>query len=128
MEEKKTYIIPRNHTSFFSVGEMIKTRNLAEAAIITFLLCRALSFIPFVRNIKIGVIVVLGAICFIVFFVGYNDESILSYLQGYIKYKIFSGIRRIKIPERNIAQQMKEEEQVQSYYEKFVNRIKRRED
>lgn len=94
-----------------------------EAIIITLLLCKGISYIPFVKMVKLGVMVVLGGICFLVFLIGYNDESIISFLQGYFTYKISSGIRRIKIPDKIKIKEKEEEKKAESYVEKFIRNI-----
>lgn len=127
MEERKTYIIPQNYSSFISMGNTIKSRNLIEAVVATYILWQLLSSIPFIFKIKAGVTIIGCIICFIAFLFGYNEESLTSYLAGYIRFKISSGVRRMKIPDGKVDAKFSGEGKLaQSNYEKLVERIKHR--
>lgn len=127
MEERTTFIIPQNYSSFVSLGSSIKSRNLIEAVIATYVLWQLLARIPFVFKVKAGVIIVGCIICFIAFLIGYNEESLSSYVCGYLKFKMSCGVRRIRVPDGSVNEKHSEEGKLaQSNYEKLVERIKQR--
>ena len=127
MEERKTFIIPQNYSSFVVIGNAIKSRNLVEAVVATYILWQLLTRIPFVFKVKAGVVIVGCAICFIAFLCGYNDESLTSYVSGYLKFKLSCGVRRIRVPDGKTEAKYSEEGKLaQSNYEKLVERIKQR--
>ncbi len=122
-EEKKKYIIPQNYTSFFMLDSFIKPVNIIEAMAATFIVSKILGAIPFVLNVKAGVMFIVCSICFLIFLFGYNEESIMTYLVGYFKYKFTCGVRRIKVPD-GTAEENAERKLEESNYDKLVKRIR----
>lgn len=130
-EDKRIYIIPHNYTSFVTMSEMIKPRNLLEAIFVTVGVGKLLSYVPFVSTIKMGITGVVCLICFIIFFVGYKEESILSFWEGLIRYKLTCGVKRFHIPDEETAKMMNkktEGEMEESYADKLIKKIKYRAD
>lgn len=125
-KEKNIYVIPQNYTSFFVLDSFIKPVNVVEAAIATMILSKILGKIPFVFEIKAGVVVGGCVICFLVFLIGYNEESLMTYLLGYFKYKFTCGVRRIKVPDGKIIEENEERRLEESNYDKLVRRIRKR--
>ena len=111
-QEQETYIIPQNYSSFFSISYLVKPRNVAEAVVVTTILYRIISAVPFVFELKAAITGTSCIICFLVFFVGVKEESILSFLQAYFYYKIKSGLRRIRIPDGKVKKDSEAEERV----------------
>lgn len=124
-QEQETYIIPQNYSSFFSISNIVKPRNVAEAVVITIILYRVISAVPFVFELKAAITGTSCIICFLVFFIGVKEESVLSFLQAYFYYKITSGLRRIRIPDGKEREGSEVEGRVmESRYDKLVRKLK----
>ena len=124
-QEQETYIIPQNYSSFFSISNIVKPRNVAEAVVITIILYRVISAVPFVFELKAAITGTSCIICFLVFFIGVKEESVLSFLQAYFYYKITSGLRRIRIPDGKVREGSEVEGRVmESRYDKLVRKLK----
>ena len=124
-QEQETYIIPQNYSSFFSISNIVKPRNVAEAVVTTIILYRAISAVPFVFELKAAITGTSCIICFLVFFIGVKEESVLSFLQAYFCYKITSGLRRIRIPDGKVREGSEVEGRVmESRYDKLVRKLK----
>jgi len=124
-QEQETYIIPQNYSSFFSISNIVKPRNVAEAVVITIILYRVISAVPFVFELKAAITGTSCIICFLVFFIGVKEESVLSFLQAYFYYKIKSGLRRIRIPDGKVREGSEVEGRVmESRYDKLVRKLK----
>ena len=118
-QEQETYIIPQNYSSFFSISNIVKPRNVAEAVVITIILYRVISAVPFVFELKAAITGTSCIICFLVFFIGVKEESVISFLQAYFYYKITSGLRRIRIPDGKVREGSEVEGRVmESRYDK----------
>ena len=124
-QEQETYIIPQNYSSFFSISNIVKPRNVAEAVVITIILYRVISAVPFVFELKAAITATSCIICFLVFFIGVKEESVISFLQAYFYYKITSGLRRIRIPDGKVREGSEVEGRVmESRYDKLVRKLK----
>lgn len=124
-QEQETYIIPQNYSSFFSISNIVKPRNVAEAVVITIILYRVISAVPFVFELKAAITGTSCTICFLVFFIGVKEESVISFLQAYFYYKITSGLRRIRIPDGKVREGSEVEGRVmESRYDKLVRKLK----
>lgn len=124
-QEQETYIIPQNYSSFFSISNIVKPRNVAEALVITIILYRVISAVPFVFELKAAITGTSCIICFLVFFIGVKEESVISFLQAYFYYKITSGLRRIRIPDGKVREGSEVEGRVmESRYDKLVRKLK----
>lgn len=124
-QEQETYIIPQNYSSFFSISNLVKPRNVAEAVVTTIILYRVISAVPFVFELKAAITGTSCIICFLVFFIGVKEESVLSFLQAYCCYKIKSGLRRIRIPDGKVREGSEVEGRVmESRYDKLVRKLK----
>ena len=124
-QEQETYIIPQNYSSFFSISNIVKPRNVAEAVVITIILYRVISAVPFVFELKAAITGTSCIICFLVFFIGVKEESVISFLQAYFYYKITSGLRRIRIPDGKVKEGSEVEGRVmESRYDKLVRKLK----
>lgn len=124
-QEQETYIIPQNYSSFFSISNIVKPRNVAEAVVITIILYRVISAVPFVFELKAAITGTSCIICFLVFFIGVKEESVISFLQAYFYYKITSGLRRIRIPDGKEREGSEVEGRVmESRYDKLVRKLK----
>lgn len=124
-QEQETYIIPQNYSSFFSISNIVKPRNVAEAVVITIILYRVISAVPFVFELKAAITGTSCIICFLVFFIGVKEESVISFLQAYFYYKITSGLRRIRIPDGEVREGSEVEGRVmESRYDKLVRKLK----
>lgn len=124
-QEQETYIIPQNYSSFFSISNLVKPRNVAEAVVTTIILYRAISAVPFVFELKAAITGTSCIICFLVFFIGVKEESVISFLQAYFYYKITSGLRRIRIPDGKVREGSEVEGRVmESRYDKLVRKLK----
>ena len=124
-QEQETYIIPQNYSSFFSISNIVKPRNVAEAVVITIILYRVISAVPFVFELKAAITGTSCIICFLVFFIGVKEESVISFLQAYFYYKITSGLRRIRIPDGKVREGSEVEGRVmESRYDKLVRKLK----
>ena len=124
-QEQETYIIPQNYSSFFSISNLVKPRNVAEAVVTTIILYRVISAVPFVFELKAAITGTSCIICFLVFFIGVKEESVISFLQAYFYYKITSGLRRIRIPDGKVREGSEVEGRVmESRYDKLVRKLK----
>lgn len=124
-QEQETYIIPQNYSSFFSISHFVKPRNVAEAVVTTIILYRIISAVPFVFELKAAITGTSCIICFLMFFVGVKEESVLSFLQAYFYYKIKSGLRRIRIPDGKEKEGSEVEGRVmESRYDKLIRKFK----
>ena len=124
-QEQETYIIPQNYSSFFLISNIVKPRNVAEAVVITIILYRVISAVPFVFELKAAITGTSCIICFLVFFIGVKEESVISFLQAYFYYKITSGLRRIRIPDGKVREGSEVEGRVmESRYDKLVRKLK----
>lgn len=86
--ESKEYYIPQNYRGSTKLFGFIWPRNLAEAMGVTFLVEVILKEIPFVLEVKIGVMAVVGIALMWVFILGICDESIFQFLFAYFKFLI----------------------------------------
>lgn len=124
-QEQETYIIPQNYSSFFSISNIVKPRNVAEAVVTTIILYRVISSVPFVFELKAAITGTSCIICFLAFFIGVKEESVISFLQAYFYYKITSGLRRIRIPDGKVREGSEVEGRVmESRYDKLVRKLK----
>ena len=121
-EEMNEYIIPENVGMNDSLGRY-KIRNVIETILVTGLVTSLLWRVPFVSDLKVIVTVIAGLATFFLFLAGIKDESVLSFVTGYLRFKA----RRydLKLRVAGLTKTEPDASQYNSNFTKWIAKIKK---
>ena len=122
-EEMNEYIIPENVGMSDSLGRY-RIRNVIETVLATGLVTSLLWRVPFVSDLKVIVTVIAGLATFFLFLAGIKDESVGSFLAGYLLLKARRGDLRLRVA--GLTKQAPDAARYRNNFEKWTAAIRKK--